>query len=70
MASIIFLLDSIVLESIVEVAGRMRIVVGCMAHTCDPSTGWLRWQEDGKFKPSLGNVARPCLKKGAGNVAQ
>lgn len=35
---------------------------GIMMHTCDPALGKLR-QEDYEFKPSLGNIIRPYLKK-------
>jgi hypothetical protein len=35
-------------------------VSGVVAHTCNPSTGRQR-QED--QKDSLGNIARPCLEK-------
>jgi hypothetical protein len=40
---------------------KCTIKLDVVVHTCNPST-WEARQEDGEFKDSLGNIARPCFK--------
>lgn len=40
----------------------MQFSQAILVHACNPGT-WEAEAEDGKFKASLGNPVRPCLKK-------